>query len=65
MAEALYPDQIARAIRRTVEDHSLFESAKMHHWRMIQEKANWTALRKRVPQYYHRIAEESMLWQLP
>lgn len=59
LAHALYPDQIAAAIRRGLRDDQLFESAKAENWEMIQKRADRRVVREQVLEYYRSLAHKS------
>ena len=59
LAHALYPEQIAAAVRRGIKDDPLFESAKVLNWEIIRMRANRNTVRGQVLEYYHSMADKT------
>jgi glycosyltransferase involved in cell wall biosynthesis len=56
LAHALYPDQIALAIRRGLTDDALFERAREKNWEIIRNRANRSKIKEQVCSYYQSLA---------
>ena len=55
LASALYPDQIAAALRRAMTDDRLCEEASQLNWEIIQARANRDIIRPVVLDYYQSL----------
>lgn len=56
MAHALYPEQIAGAVRRALTDDALFERASRSNWDIVRVRADRRLVAGRVIDYYRRLA---------
>ena len=55
LAHALYPNQIAEALRRALSDDALFERASQRNWEIICEQVDREKIREQVLKYYRKI----------
>ena len=55
LASALYPDQIAAALRRAMTDDRLCEEASQLNWEIVQARANRDTIRPVVLDYYQSL----------
>ena len=52
LAHALYPDQVAEALRRALMDDELFEEAQRLNWEIVCQRADRLKVRREVLEYY-------------
>ncbi len=52
LAHALYPDQVAAAVRRALLDDGLFERAQRLNWEIVCQRADRREVRWEVLEYY-------------
>lgn len=57
LAHALYPDQIASALRRALKDDGLCESARRINWELVSQRANREFVKPLVLGYYHSLID--------
>jgi hypothetical protein len=57
LAHALYPDQVAAALRRALLDDELFESAQRLNWEIICQRADRRKVRQEVLEYYQNLCQ--------
>jgi glycosyltransferase involved in cell wall biosynthesis len=57
LAHALYPDQVAAALRRALLDDDLFERAQGLNWEMVSRRADRQKVRQEVLEYYVRLCQ--------
>jgi glycosyltransferase involved in cell wall biosynthesis len=55
LAHALYPDQVAAALRRALLDDELFEKAQRLNWDIICQRADRRKVRREVLEYYQNL----------
>ncbi len=55
LAHALYPDQIAVALKRSLQDDVLFETAKHINWQIISQRADRSKIRSEIINYYQQL----------
>jgi len=55
LAHALYPDQVAAAVRRGLVDDELFERAQKLNWEIVCQRADRHAVRQEVLEYYQHL----------
>lgn len=61
LSHALYPTQIAAALRRAIRDDELYESAKRINWELVTQRANRTVVREQVLNYYRSLVSAKSL----
>ena len=52
LAHALYPDQVAAAVRRGLLDDELFAKAQRLNWEIVCQRADRREVRQEVLEYY-------------
>jgi glycosyltransferase involved in cell wall biosynthesis len=57
LAHALYPDQVANALRRALQDDELFERAQRLNWEIICRRADRQKVRQEVVEYYQSLCQ--------
>ncbi len=57
LAHALYPDQVAAALRRALADDELFERAQRLNWEIICQRADRRDVRQEVLEYYSHLCQ--------
>jgi glycosyltransferase involved in cell wall biosynthesis len=57
LAHALYPDQVAAALRRALQDDDLFERAQRLNWEIICQRADRQKVRQEVLEYYLHLCQ--------
>ncbi len=57
LAHALYPDQVAAAVRRALLDDGLFERAQRLNWEIICQRADRREVRREVLDYYQNLCQ--------
>ena len=57
LAHALYPDQVAAALRRGLLDDELFERAQKLNWEVICQRADRRIVRQEVLEYYQNLCQ--------
>jgi glycosyltransferase involved in cell wall biosynthesis len=57
LAPALYPDQIAAALRRALTDDELWHAARQVNWQLVSRRADRTRIRPQVLDYYRTLLE--------
>jgi glycosyltransferase involved in cell wall biosynthesis len=55
LAHALYPDQVAAALRRALLDDELFERAQRLNWEIVCQRADRREVRREVLEYYQNL----------
>ena len=55
LAHALYPDQVAGALRRGLLDDELFERARRLNWEVVCQRADRRKVRQEVLEYYRTL----------
>jgi glycosyltransferase involved in cell wall biosynthesis len=55
LAHALYPDQVAAAVRRALLDDELFEKAQRLNWEIVCQRADRRVVRREVLEYYQHL----------
>jgi glycosyltransferase involved in cell wall biosynthesis len=55
LAHALYPDQIASALKRALTDDKLFEQAQRLNWEIVCQRADRRKVREKVLTYYRTL----------
>jgi glycosyltransferase involved in cell wall biosynthesis len=56
LAHAMYPDQIAAAVRRAINDDELLDRAARENWEIIRRRADRKQVATQVTDYYRRLA---------
>ena len=57
LAHALYPDQVAAALRRALLDDELFERAQRLNWEVVCQRADRSTVRQEVLEYYQNLCQ--------
>lgn len=55
LAHALYPTEIAAALRRALTDDGLFETARSINWSLVSARANREVIKPQVLNYYRSL----------
>jgi glycosyltransferase involved in cell wall biosynthesis len=55
LAHALYPDQVAAAVRRALLDDDLFDRAQRLNWEIVCQRADRREVRREVLEYYQNL----------
>ncbi len=56
LAHALYPEQVAAALRRGLQDNGLFERAQRLNWEIVRQRADRRKVRHDVLEYYQNLS---------
>lgn len=61
LAHALYPDEIAAAVKRALTDDLFYERARSLNWEIVRQRADRRKVGEQVLSYYRRLADTSQI----